>query len=154
MTGVAGQAAGPGGPRKRRRNCRREHHRGKVFFPSPESGVSGPFVRVVDARSRARMCQKVPPPRRVRWADTCLSTGIRGEGFGKAWQSHWSSSAKVRIGDRKVGGGGRIADLTNAEPFAQFARRNELRSRGRRRSGRWLWKGRRARGVERDVAFD
>src|SRR6202045_5505747 len=88
MTCVAGKPAGPGGPRKRRRDCGCEHHGGDVFFPSAETRVR-PFVRVVDARPRARVCRKVPPARRVRWEDACLSTGIAGEGFGQAKQAHW-----------------------------------------------------------------
>src|ERR1700678_1822740 len=93
MIGVADKTAGPGGPRKRRRDCGCEHHSGEVSLSSAEMRVR-PFVRVFDACSRARVCRKVPPPRRVRWEDACLSTGIAGEGFGRKERSHRSSSGR------------------------------------------------------------
>src|ERR1700722_19452025 len=88
MTCVAGQPAGPGGPRKRGRDCGCEDHGRGVFFSSAEGGVSGPFMRIVNAQSRARVCRTVPPPRRVRREDAGRSTGIAGEGFGKAKRAH------------------------------------------------------------------
>src|SRR3984957_13670149 len=97
MSGVARESAGPGGLSKRRRNRGCEHHGGDVFF-SPAEICGRRFVRLFDARPRARMRRKVPPPRQVRWEDACLSTGIAGEGFGQTKQAHWSSSGKVRIG--------------------------------------------------------
>src|ERR1700722_3235901 len=87
-SGVAGEPACPYGPCQGCRDCAREDHGGGVFFSPPERGVSGPFMGIVDARWLGRRRQKVPLPRRVRWEDACLSTGIAGEGFEKAKQAH------------------------------------------------------------------
>src|ERR1700678_1452791 len=84
MIGVAGKPAGPGGLRKCRRDRGCEHHGREVFLSPAEMRVRAAAIWRLGARVR----RKVPLPRRVRWEDARLSTGIAGEGFGQAWQSH------------------------------------------------------------------